>query len=182
VASPSAAASVAPTTLPEPTLFGEFPGPDATVPPEQHVITGLRLDNLTGLWASLGLSCFSHPSGGPESAASYNVHCEAADPATNVEVVAGADYWTFQHVRTIDVNVGSITMDGAVDAPSAAREWVLPFAALMGGKPLVAWVEEHIADPTCLDGCKKVIRDSNLTYIIGSRGGQILRLTAPSPA
>jgi hypothetical protein len=141
----------------------------------------LTFDDLADLWESLGMSCRSHSSGGPESAASYNVHCEAADPATNVEVVAEANYWTFEDVATMHVNVGSITMDGSIDASSAARHWILPFAELIGGKPVVTWVEAHIADPSCLEGCTKVIRDSSLTYTTGTRGGQILRLTAPNP-
>lgn len=167
-----------PTTLPQPTLYGEFPGPDATVPPGQPVIADLSFDELAGLWASLGLSCRSHASGGPESPAAFNVHCEGGDPTADMEVVAEADYWTLDGVATMHMDVGPIS-DGSVDPGVAAERWVLPFAELAGGSAAVAWVNDHIGDSSCRLGCTTDVRGSDLSYYSGSRGGQELFFVAP---
>ena len=181
---PDAPASASPTLMPTPqtTLFGEFPAIDATVPPGQPVIQNLRFADVARLWASLGLSCFSHVSGGPESPANHNVHCEGRDAATNVSVVADAGYWTFDALATVSVAVGSITMDGSIDHEATASEWIFPFAALAGGDSAVAWVKDHLNDPACGRlGCSKPTGNSDLSYYNGSRGGHQLSLVVRIP-
>jgi hypothetical protein len=178
--SASAETTSAPTTVPQPTLMGEFPGPNATVPPGAPVLSDLKLDDLATLWASLGLPCLSHTSGGPTSPASYNVHCEGADPAADVEVVADAAYWTFDGVATMSIGVHP-TSDGSIDAAAAASDWVVPFAHLAAGDAAVAWVRSHIADSACADGCTKVFRGAVLAYYTGTRGGGTLHYVAPVP-
>jgi hypothetical protein len=178
-----APAAASPRTIPTPqqTLFGEFPGADATVPPGQPVIESLRFAELAGLWASLGLSCFSHVSGGPESAANHNVDCEGGDVATNAEVVVEADYWTLNAVAAMSVSVRSITMDGSVDHEATASEWVFPFAALAGGDSAVAWVKDHLDDDACGLGCSEAIGNSDLSYYNGTRGGHQLYFVVRIP-
>jgi hypothetical protein len=144
------------------------------------VITGLTVDDLAKVWASLGLSCESYANLSPESAAAYTVHCEGGDPAADVSVVAGAAYWTLDGVATFQVDVGSFTLGGSIDSPAASR-WVFPFAELAGGDRVVSWVKDHMADPACGHGCTLVVRDSKLIYDVGSHGYQGLELVAPVP-
>ena len=179
----SAAAAQTPTPVPTPqhTLFGEFPGATATVPPGQPAIENLRFADMAALWASLGLACSSHVSGGPESPANHNVHCEGRDIATNVEIVAESDYWTFEAVATMSLTVGSITMSGSIDHDATASAWVVPFAALAGGDAAVAWVNDHLDDPACRLGCSYAIGSSDLSYYNGTRGGHQLYFVVRVP-
>jgi hypothetical protein len=175
------AASPTPILTPQSTLFGEFPGPGATVPPGQPVLENVRFEALAALWASLGLSCLSHRSGGPESPATYTVHCERRDAATNVEVVADADYWTMDALATLSVSVGSITMDGSVDHEATASDWVFPFAALAGGDAAVTWVKKQLDNSACRLGCSEAMGNGDLAYYNGSRGGQGLLFVVRIP-
>ena len=172
--------SLAPTLGPQSTLSGDLPGSEATVPPGQPVISNLTLDELAALWASLGLSCSSHVSGGPESAAAYNVHCEGGDPAGNVDVIAEADLWTLDGVATMSVVVNPT--EGTIDALTAASRWVAPFAELAGGEAALAWVQGHVGDTACRLGCTEVVRGDDLSYYSGSHGAQELFFIAPVPA
>jgi hypothetical protein len=175
------AASPTPIPTPQPTLFGEFPGPSVTVPPGQPVIENLRFNDLAALWASLGLSCFSHTSGGPESPANYNVHCEHQDSPSNAWVIAEANYWTVDAVATLSVTVLSITTDGSIDHEATAVEWVYPFAALAGGDSAVSWVKDHLDDSTCGLGCSMAIGNSDLSYSNGTRGANSLDIVVRIP-
>jgi hypothetical protein len=173
-------ATVAPTIVAEPTLFGEFPGPDTTVPPGQPVLQDVTLEDLAGLWASLGLTCESHTAGGPESPAAYNVHCERSDPAANLHVVSDAAYWTNDGIATLSITATSID-DGAIDGPTAATHWILPFVRLAGGDRAERWLQQLVAGTTCLDGCKDHFRGSQFSYRTGLRGSQSLHVVAPAP-
>jgi len=167
--------------LPQPTLIGEFPGPKATVPPHQPVLAGLTFDQVTRVWASLGFSCESYASGGPESAAAWHVHCEDGNPNDAVMATAELSYWTLDGIATMSVSVNPNTFDGSLDAERAAIRWVVPFADLIGGEPIVAWVHDHIGDPNCLNDCVKRIGDGRLVYSGGLRGSQGLEYYAPVP-
>jgi len=175
------AASPTPIPTPQPTLFGEFPGPSVTVPPGQPVIENLRFNDLAALWASLGLYCFSHTSGGPESPANYNVHCEQQDPVSNAWVIAEANYWTVDAVATLSVTVRSLTTDGAIDHETTAIEWVYPFAALAGGDSAVGWVKDHLDDSACRSGCSMAIGNNDLSYSTGIRGANSLDIVVRIP-
>jgi hypothetical protein len=162
-----------PTPGPEPTLTGEFPGPGATVPPGTHVLSDLRLQPLADLWASLGLACESHANGGSESPADYTVHCKRGDIAADVGVGADADYWTPDGIVVVSVNV--VPSDsGSIDATVAAIDWVFPFARLAGGEEAVTFVQNHIEDAACDQGCTESVHGSQLSYYSGSRGAQEL--------
>jgi hypothetical protein len=138
----------------------------------------VRLDDLADLWASLGLSCASHSTGGPESPAAYNVHCELMDPAANVDVVTDAAYWTTDGVAVIFVTA-TARDDGSIDGPVAATRWVLPFAWLAGGESAAWWLQEHLGDPMCLDTCTEHFRGSQFSYGTGTRGTQSLTVVTP---
>jgi hypothetical protein len=169
-------ASTQPTVGAEPTLTGDFPEPGATIYPGAPVLVDLGLGELADLWASLGLSCESHAIGGPESPASYNVHCEGIDPKLDLEAVAEAAYWTPDGVVLISVIVNP-SMGGSIDAAAAANEWVLPFARLAGGDAAVTWVQHHIDDAACRQGCTERVAGRQLSYYTGTRGGQKLDVT-----
>jgi hypothetical protein len=162
-------------------MTGEFPGPGATVPPGTHVLADLRLQQLSDLWTSLGLSCESHTSGGPESAADYTVHCERTDVAAEVDVSADADYWTPDGIVSMSVSLVPSGTD-SIDARTAASEWVVPFARLAGGDAAVTWVQGHIEDTACHQGCTEDVLGSQLSYSSGSRGAQELFYVARLPS
>jgi hypothetical protein len=176
----SAGATTTPSPIAQSTMRGDFPGPSATVPPGARVLANVQLQELADLWASLGLSCQSHASGGPESPAGYAVHCDGGDAAGDIAVVAEADYWTPGGVVDISVSVGP-SRSGSIDATATASEWVFPFARLAGGDAAVAWVQGHIEDPSCLQGCTEAVRGSQLSYYSGSRGAQELFYEASVP-
>jgi hypothetical protein len=162
-----------PPSAPAPTFYGVFPAADATLGPNQPVLPDIALHDLAHVWDSLGLSCVSHTSGGPESPGNFTVHCEGTDAARTVDVVADADYWTREGILDIGVNV-SPSGDGSIDATDAAIEWITPFAALAGGDPVVGWVMSHIEDPSCRLDCTEIVKRSTLSYSSGVRGSQQL--------
>jgi hypothetical protein len=178
-ARPTAHADVspAPSIEAEPTLGGEFPGPDATVWPGAPVLRDVRLEDLAELWASLGLSCESYTTGGPESPAAYNVHCERMEPAANLHVVTDAGYWTTDGVAVISVTATAID-DGSIDGPVAATQWILPFVRLAGGESAVQWLQQRLADQTCPDKCNEHFRGSLFSFGTGSLGTQSLHVVA----
>lgn len=167
-------------SLPEPTLWGTFPGPNETIPPGQPVIAGLTLDELAAVWSSLRLSCVATPVGlSPESAAAYGVYCEGRDPSSDLDVVAEAGYWTVDGIAIMQVIL--VPNSSPIDAGTAAEDWVVPFAELAGGDVAVAWVRNHVGDASCFQGCTIPIRGADLSYYSGVGAAQELFFVAPVP-
>jgi hypothetical protein len=175
--SASPAASLTSTFAPEPSLAGEAPGPDATIPPGVPTIPDVDIGALVSVWAALGLACESSTGSFPGTEGGYNVHCERTDTPANVDVVANAVYWTPEGVQTISILFTPIG-DDALDAAAAATQWIYPFADLIGGQAATAWIQEHVGDEACGESCTVVIGGSQLSYYSGRLGSQKFSIVA----
>jgi hypothetical protein len=163
----------APSPLPQATLAGDVPGPDATVPPNTPVLPGLELASLVDAWQALDLTCVSKPGIVANSGAGFNVHCEGTDPAANADIVADSGYWTPGGIQMVSAAVTTITAN-QIDGPAVADRWLVPFAQLLGGDPAAAWVRDHVGDEACGQGCTEVVGGIRYSYYYGRLGSQEL--------
>lgn len=176
-ASPLATSSV----VPQPTLTGDTPGPDATVPAGVGVIPGLRIDGLVGLWGSLGLTCQSWAGGLPDTPGGYTLHCDRHDASTRVDIVAEAVYWTSDGIQSFSVSVTS--SDGAaIDGATPAGQIFLPSVGLAMGDVAQAWVHDQIGAAVCAHGCTQTFGTSQITVTAGQNGFEQLDVVASSAA
>ena len=168
----------APRAAPPPSpLSSDVPGADATVPPRVSVVSGLRIQDLAGLWTSLGLTCQSWAGGQPGTAGGYALHCERHDASTSVDVVAEAFYWTSDGVHSISASITSANGE-AIDGATPARQLFLPSVALVAGDAARSWAQDRVGAAACTGGCTQSFAGSQLTVTTGLGGSQQLDVVA----
>lgn len=143
------------------------------------IIPGLRIEELAGLWESVGMTCESRSGSFPDSPGGFNVHCEGMDVKANIDFGADAVYWTSDGIQVLSITITSITED-PIDGTSAAADVLIPAAELAGGSAARAWLQERIGDPMCAEECVEVIGGTQLALTVGSRGGYQLHVVAQS--
>ena len=156
------------TPLPSVLIQGEMPGPDATVPPGVAVIPNLRIETVAGMWEALGLACDSVMANYPDAIGLFgNLGCEREDVTMNAEYHASAVYWTPKGIASMRMVIVTITGDPILDAGAAASLF-LPSVELFVGHQAASWVEDHLADRDCRDGCSRSFGQQRLTLHTGS--------------
>lgn len=173
--------SASPTIVPQATLTGDVPGPDATVPPGVPVIPGLRIEVLVNLLTSIGLSCESHYGGYPGAESGYNVYCVRVDVAANTQYSAEAIYWTSTGVNKVSLDITSISGESIDGTPAAARLF-LPIVDLASGPAARDWAEDRLGQTTCNRECTDVTSAAKVLLTVGRLGGHQLYLIAQAPS
>lgn len=148
-----------------------MPGPDATVPPGTQVIPNLRIETVAAMWEALGLVCDSVMANYPDSDGLFgNLGCEREDPAANADYWASAIYWTPEGIESLTIGITTITGDPILDA-GAGASLLVPSVRALVGEEAAAWVEDHLDDRDCRDGCSRTFGQQRLTLHTGSDFG-----------
>jgi hypothetical protein len=178
--SPGTVPTSDPSVMPDGTLTGDVPAPNATVPAQVPVIAGLRIESVVGLWQSLGLECKSYLGAFPGTPGGYSLECEHRDTAANVDVVAEAAYWTSEGVQAISISATSINGQ-AIDGNATATSWLVPTLRLAGGDTATTWLQAHMGPTTCRDDCAGIFGGGRISFSVGNLGGQNLHIEAAMP-
>jgi len=145
-----------------------MPGPDATVPPGTPVIPNLRIEVVAAVWEALGLVCDSGMGNYPDSSGIFGVlGCERDDHAGNAHYSASAIYWTPDGIASLTMAITSISGDPIRDT-GAAASLLLPSVRYLVGEEAATWVEDHLADHDCRDGCSHTFDGQRVTLHTGS--------------
>lgn len=172
LALPTATSIPEPTTLvtplPSVLIRGEMPGPDATIPPGVDVFRDLRIETVAAMWEALGLACDSGMGNYPDSSGLFGLlGCERKDVVGNAFYATNAIYWTPEGVASMMMSVTSASGDPIVDKGAAAALF-LPSVELFVGDEAAAWIEGHLDDRDCRDGCSHTFDRQRLTLHTGS--------------
>lgn len=189
--SPSGLATMAlgtepPATQPEPTaiatdpmptqpdasvsLAGDFPGPDATVPPDvRSPLPNVGVLQLARLAGELGLVCESvAPSG---EGGGYSLGCEGIDALRHAKILLRANYWTLMTVDQIVLAVAPADMDHDVDKSVPLRFFAKIVDATAGGA-VTAWLANHLDDDSCRSDCTGGNDVVKVVLTVGGNGGR----------
>lgn len=171
-------ASAAPAASPDASVAGDAPAPDATVPPDVATLPNLRIQAVSNLATSFGLTCRSRSGGIAGTDGGFNLHCDGTIGDPSADVAVNAVYWTNgDGIETLDISFIPSSVDQSLDTTTAASRWILPVAGVAGATA-VAWVQSRVGDTSCTSGCAFAIPGGFLTYTSGVRGAQQLTLVA----
>lgn len=172
---PSTASSPAPSEPPSPAqLEGEFPSPDATIPPEEPTIPNLTVDSLAATATALGLECTSSYGGPPEGEGGYTLGCEGRDASGEASLNLSALYYTMDGIFSVRVIV--IPEGSEIGDPTIASELILPVASLAAGEMGRQWIAERMDDAGCKEGCRSKVRGVWLTLSVAESGFRLLHI------
>lgn len=185
-ASPSTAASPSgseePATTPSapdpaPSLSGDLPPPDASVPPRPPGIADGHVDDVIGVAADFGLACEVFEQS-PEMGASYRLSCHTDVDGASMGVTANlwaVDY--IDEVRSVVIATGAV--NGDVLEPGRALALFAALAeATVGGEPgAVSFVQQHVDDSACSgQGCELITDTATITVVYGENGARQLTI------
>jgi hypothetical protein len=185
-ASPTSAASTVATAsgTPEPgfspTLVGETPGPDATIPPGQPILANLDLGSIVSTAGLVRMGCESSSGGFPGTSGGYTVSCTTIDPSGSAQYSLRAVILTTTGVVTLSADVTTPTFDGTITDPEIAPQLLLPVADLVAGSAAREWAASKMDDASCNNACTAEFGDARLVLTIGVDGSRSLDVTPTS--
>lgn len=175
VSEPATDAAPTPTPgVPVPSISGQMPGPDATVPARSPGVVGARVEAIAAAAGGQGLVCESFEQD-PEMGASYRLSCTAEVDGASLNVTS--DYWGLDYVDEVR-GIVLASGDGSIEPGRAVELFVALATAVVGNEPgAVEFVETHVDDPACVDaGCEFVTPTATITLVYGLNGARQLSI------
>jgi hypothetical protein len=160
--------------IPAPSLTGELPPPDASVPPRPPEILDAKILDVAAVAGELGLACESFAQS-PEMGASYQLSCHV--DVSGASLTVRSNFWAPDYVDDV-VSVVLASGDGAIEAGRAEPLFVALAEALVGNEPgAVDFVRQHVDDPGCADeGCELATETATVHIGYGMNGARQLTI------
>lgn len=182
--SPAGSPASSPAVLtPQPStgLVGEFPGPDATIPPgAPPVISNLGIEAIAAAAVAEGLTCVSEAGTIQDGSGGYTLACEGLDTAGHAKFALRATYWTLGAISEIRLTAHSDT-PGAVVSPAAPINLMSAISGVSSGQIAKTWVVGHLDDPACNPSCNSTYGDVLVQLQVGLNGARALHISAATP-
>lgn len=126
------------------------------------------------------MSCVSARGSFPGAAIGFTVSCSGTDPSGTASSGVQAVYLTLSDVVTVTAIVNPIPYDGTISDPAIVARVLIPTAALVAGEEGSHWLQAHLSDQACTEGCFTTIASVKFELELGVDGSASLNVTPAS--
>jgi hypothetical protein len=179
-ASPSPVPTPGPTPLPSAVITGVLPGPDATSPAGQPLLSGVGVWSVASAAAAFGIACESASGSYPGATGGFTMTCTGLDATGTARLTVSAVFTTLNEVVSVSAQVDPEPFDGTITDVEIAPSLLVPFADLVAGSEGSGWLQSKMNDGACSQGCLTTIGATRFELHVGADGSRSLDVTPAS--